>query len=349
MLDTGMSIDSKELLEQLLEGQAISAEQAGDLMRLLAEGSLAPAQAGALLAALRAKGETADEIRGFANAMRDLALPFKRDPKLLAADSVGTGGDASGSYNLSTGTALLAAACGVPMVKHGNRSVSSKSGSADVLEALGVKLPADPQIAAECLMHTNFTFLFAQVFHPAMKEIAPIRAAMGVRTVFNILGPLTNPAMPPFNLIGAYSMPMAKLMAQSLSGMPHIKRAFVVHGEPGWDEATPAGRFELFDVASGNVHQEQRDPRDVGIDRCKPEELAGGDAAYNAQALEAVLNGLDRGPHHDALVMGAGLILEVTGRVATFREGVTVAAQAISDGESARLLKQLRAYSESLG
>ena len=344
-----MNTDSKELLEQLLEGRAISAEQAGDLMRELAAGSLAPAQAGAILAALRAKGETADEIRGFANAMRELALPFKCDPKLSAADSVGTGGDASGSYNLSTGTALLAAACGVPMVKHGNRSVSSKSGSADVLEALGVKLPADPDIAADCLTHTNFTFLFAQAFHPAMKEIAPIRAAMGVRTVFNILGPLTNPAQPPFNLIGAYSVPMAKLMAESLAGMPHVKRTFVVHGEPGWDEATPAGRFQLFDVAAGRVQQEQRDPRDVGIGRCAPEDLAGGDAEYNARALEAVLKGQDCGPHRDALVLGAGLILEVTGRAANFKAGVTAAGQAISDGSSARLLKQLRAYSDSLG
>jgi anthranilate phosphoribosyltransferase len=343
-----MSADATELLEQLLEGNEISEAQAGDLMHLLADGALAPAQAGAVLAALRAKGETADEIRGFANTMRELALPFKCDPKLLAADSVGTGGDASGSFNLSTGTALLAAACGVPMVKHGNRSVSSKSGSADVLEALGVKLPADPHIAADCLTHTNFTFLFAQVFHPAMKQIAPIRGALGVRTVFNILGPLTNPAMPPFNLIGAYSIPMAKLMATCLAGMPHIKRTFVVHGEPGWDEATPVGRFQLFDVSPNRVHQEQRDPRDVGIARCKPEDLAGGDAAYNAQALEAVLNGHDRGPHRDALVIGAGLILEVTGRAANFKEGVTAAAKAITDGSSARLLKQLRAYSDSL-
>lgn len=343
-----MSIDVRELLDQLLEGQAITEAQAGDLMRLLAEGSLEPAQAGAILAALRSKGETADELRGFANAMRELARPFKCDPQLRAADSVGTGGDASGSFNLSTGSALLAAACGVPMVKHGNRSVSSKSGSADVLEALGVKLPADPDLATDCLTHTNFTFLFAQVFHPAMKEIAPIRAAMGVRTVFNILGPLTNPARPPFSLIGAYSVPMAKLMAESLAGMPHVKRAFVVHGEPGWDEATPVGRFQLFDVSSGRVHQEQRDPRDVGISRCKPEDLAGGDAEYNAQALEAVLDGHDHGPHHDALVMGAGLVLEVTGRAASFREGVTAAAQAISGGDSARLLKQLRAYSDSL-
>jgi len=343
-----MDINAKDLLEHLLQGEAITEAQAGDLMRLLAEGSMEPAQAGAMLAALRSKGETADELRGFANAMRELAQPFTCDPKLQAADSVGTGGDASGSFNISTGTALLAAACGVPMVKHGNRSVSSKSGSADVLEALGVKLPSDPHIAADCLTHTNFTFLFAQVFHPAMKEIAPIRAAMGVRTVFNILGPLTNPAKPPFNLIGAYSIPVAKLMAASLSGMPHVKRAFVVHGEPGWDEATPAGRFQLFDVAAGRVHQELRDPRDVGIQRCKPEDLAGGDAEYNAQALEAVLNGHDRGPHRDALVLGAGLILEVTGRAVSFKEGVSFAANAISDGASARLLKQLRAYSDSL-
>jgi anthranilate phosphoribosyltransferase len=343
-----MSIDSKALLEQLLIGQSITAAEAGELMRLLADGSLEPARAGALLAALRAKGETADEIRGFADAMRELALPFRRDANMPAADSVGTGGDGSGSLNLSTGTALLAAACGIPMIKHGNRSVSSKSGSADVLEALGVKLPADPHVAEDCLAHTNFTFLFAQVFHPAMKEIAPVRGAMGVRTVFNILGPLTNPAAPPFNLIGAFSLPMAKLMAESLAGMAHVKRAFVVHGEPGWDEATPVGRFDLFDVSPGRVHQEKRDPRDVGIARCTPEDLAGGDAQYNAQALEDVLLGKDRGPHRDALVLGTGLLLEVTGRARGLEQGVSMASDAINKGDSARLLKQLRAYSDSI-
>lgn len=343
-----MTVDSRLLLEQLLSGQSISEQEAGDLMRLLAEGSLEAAQAGALLAALRAKGETAAEIRGFANAMRHLARPFERSADLPAADSVGTGGDASGSFNLSTGAALLAAACGVPMIKHGNRSVSSKSGSADVLEALGIKLPADPEMAAECLSHTNFSFLFAQVFHPAMKEIAPVRAAMGVRTVFNILGPLTNPAAPPYNLIGAYSLQMARLMAEALSGMPHVKRAFVVHGEPGWDEATPIGRFDLFDVTPGRVHQEKRDPRDFGISRCSPDDLAGGDAAENAQALEDVLSGRDRGAHRDALVLGAALILEVTGRAANIEEGLQQASRAIDDGASAQLLKQLRAFSESI-
>jgi anthranilate phosphoribosyltransferase len=343
-----MSIDSKALLEQLLDGQHLSEGQAGELMQLLAEGSLEPARAGALLVALRANGENADEIRGFANVMRTLAQPFKYDHELPAADSVGTGGDGSGSLNLSTGAALLAAACGVPMIKHGNRSVSSQSGSADVMEALGVRLPGDPQIAADCLAHTNFTFLFAQVFHPAMKHIAPIRGALGVRTVFNILGPLTNPAAPPFSLIGAFSVPMAKLMAESLAGMPHVQRAFVVHGEPGWDEATPAGRFELFVVTPGQVHREQRDPRDYGIARCKPEDLAGGDAAHNARALEEVLVGRDRGPHHDALVLGAGLILELTGRVAGLQEGVKTAEKAISSGDSEKFLRQLRAFSESL-
>ena len=343
-----MSIDSKAMLEQLLEGQHLSEEQAGELMCLLADGSLEPARAGALLAALRANGENADEIRGFANAMRALAQPFQCDPELPAADCVGTGGDGSGSLNLSTGAALLAAACGVPMIKHGNRSVSSKSGSADVLEALGITLPADPQVAGDYLTHTHFTFLFAQVFHPAMKHIAPVRNALGVRTVFNILGPLTNPAAPPFSLIGAYSSPMAKLMAESLAGMPHVQRAFVVYGEPGWDEPTPVGRFELFTVSPGKVHREQRDPRDYGIERCTPEDLAGGDAEHNARALEAVLTGRDCGPHRDALVLSAGLILEVTGRVPGLHEGVAAAKKVISSGDSEKFLRQLRAFSESL-
>jgi anthranilate phosphoribosyltransferase len=343
-----MRDDSQSLLEQLLNGEHLTEDQAGDLMRLLAEGTLEPARAGGLLAALRANGENADELRGFANAMRDLAQPFPRDADLPAADSVGTGGDGSGSFNLSTGCALLAAACGVPMIKHGNRSVSSKSGSADVLEALGVVLPGDPRIASDCLIHTNFTFLFAQVFHPAMKHVAPVRSALGVRTVFNILGPLTNPAAPPFSLIGAYSSPVAQLMAESLSGMAHVERAFVVHGEPGWDEATPVGRFELFDVAPGRVHREERDPRDYGIARCSPEDLAGGDAEYNARALERVLTDRDRGPHRDALVLGVGLILELTGRVPDLNKGIAVAEKTISSGESEKFLKQLRAFSESM-
>ena len=228
------------LLERLLEGRHLSEQEAHGLMHSLAEDAYPQALAGALLAGLRAKGETAEEIRGFAAAMRELA----RDPGIPAGaptvDTVGTGGDGSGSLNLSTGTGLLAAACGARVVKHGNRSVSSRCGSADVLETLGLTLPLDEKAAAECLEATGFTFLFAPYYHPAMKAIAPIRGAMGVRTVFNLLGPLANPASPPYQLIGAFSEEAAQLMAATLAGM-EIERAFVVHGEPGWDEATPAG------------------------------------------------------------------------------------------------------------
>jgi len=343
-----MSEDSKVLLEHLLTGHHLSEVQAGQAMHQLATGDIEPARAGALLAALRANGETAEEIRGFANAMRELARPFPGRAGSDSADCVGTGGDASGSLNISTGTALLAAACGIPMIKHGNRSVSSKSGSADVLEALGIRLPGEPQVAADCLAHTNFTFLFAQVFHPAMKHIAPVRAAMGVRTVFNILGPLTNPAAPPFAVMGAYSSKMAQLMAETLAGMPHVQRVFVVHGEPGWDEATPVGKFELFDVHSGRVHHEVRDPRNVGLARCAAEDLAGGDAAHNAAELEKVLLGRDRGPHQDALALGAGLLLEVTGREKNIGDGIAAANAAIADGRAEKLLKQLRAFSDAL-
>ncbi len=207
--------------------------------------------AGALLAALRAKGVTADEVRGFAGAMRKLArkpaLPSNQGG-VDAIDIVGTGGDASGSLNLSTGAALLAAACGLPVIKHGNRGISSRCGSADLIEALGLSLPLDEVAAAGCFAATGFTFLFAPYYHPAMKALAPMRAALGIRTVFNMLGPLTNPGTPRFLLIGAYDAATAELIAGTLAGM-QVQRAWVVHGAAGWDEATPIGPFLAFDVA----------------------------------------------------------------------------------------------------
>ncbi|MDH5276075.1 MAG: anthranilate phosphoribosyltransferase, partial [Gammaproteobacteria bacterium] len=297
----------------------------------------------ALLVTLRAKGETAAEVRGFATAMRTLARRFELPPGLAAADIVGTGGDSSGSLNLSTGSALVAAACGLPVVKHGNRSVSSKSGSADVLEALGLTLPADPASARAQFDATNFTFLFAPNFHPAMKAIAPVRRALGVRTVFNILGPLTNPAAPPFSLIGAFDIPTAKLMADTLAGMP-MQRCFVVHGEPGWDEATPVGPFTLFDVRPGSVRRQKRNPVHYGIPACTPADLAGGDAAANARDIEAVLGGRDTGPHRDALILGAGLALELTGRVRGLRRGIELARKTLAGGGGATLLARLRSF-----
>jgi len=330
----------KQILEHLLDGRNLTQQQAYDLMLALAEGGLPPAMAGALLASLRAKGEHADEIRGFALAMRTLALDPGLDSSAPCVDVVGTGGDGSGSINLSTGSALLAAAAGARVVKHGNRSVSSQCGSADVLEALGLALPLDGRGAASCLERCGFTFLFAPHYHPAMKAIAPVRAALGVRTVFNILGPLVNPASPEYHVLGAYSPQVAVLMAQTLSGMP-VRRAFVIHGEPGWDEATPVGKFLLYDVRPGQVEAHEKDPRDHGIPRCRPSDLKGGDAAHNADALRQVLGQGATGPRRDALVLGAALALEVSGLVADLDQGINAASAAIDDGRSASVLDAL--------
>ncbi len=336
-------MELKQTLERLLSGEHLAEAEAGELLVALTEASMSPVMAGGLLTALRAKGVTPEEVRGFARAMRGLARRPSLPDVSRAVDVVGTGGDASGSFNLSTAAALLVAAMGVPVVKHGNRSVSSRSGSADLLECLGLELPLDESAAADCLTATGFTFLFAPHYHPAMKQVAPVRRELGVRTVFNLLGPLSNPAEPPFGVIGAYSAAAAKLMAETLAGMP-IRRAFVIHGEPGWDEATPVGPFELYDVAPGSVRRELRDARELGIARCTPADLAGGDAAENAAALRAVFEGRDRGAHRDAVMLNAALALEVTGNAPSLEAGVSAAGAAIDRGDAARMLERLAEF-----
>jgi anthranilate phosphoribosyltransferase len=332
---------ARELLTQLLERRHLSEAQAQELLAHLTDAALPPALAGGLLAALAAKGVVADEARGLARAMRRLARRPELPAQLRAIDIVGTGGDASGSLNISTGTALLVAACGLPVVKHGNRSVSSRCGSADVLEALGLPVPLDAAAAARCLSETGFTFLFAPHYHPATRALAPVRAALGVRTVFNILGPLVNPAQPPLHLVGAYSLEVARLIAETFQGLP-IERTFVVHGAEGWDEPTPVGPFTVFDVRPGTMLQSERSAADYGLPPCAVAELAGGDAAQNARALEAVLQGRSHGAHRDCLLLGAALALEVAGAASTPREGVARAAAAIEGGAAARLLAALR-------
>ncbi len=349
----------REVLERLLAGESLAEAEAQQLLVQLTDDTLSPAMVAAQLVALRAKGVVADEVRGFAKGMRALA----RRPELpavgKAVDVVGTGGDGSGSVNLSTGAALLAAAAGVPVVKHGNRSISSRSGSADLLEALGLKLPLQGADIGGCLAATGFTFLFAPHHHPAMKAVGPVRNAMGIRTVFNLLGPLTNPASPPFGLIGAFNLDTAKLMADAFAGLP-IERVFVVHGEPGWDEPTPCGPFHLFDVKSGGstvgasllatVTHTVRDPlSDYGLPRCRPEDLAGGDGAHNAERLLQVFRGEDQGAHRHALLLGAALVLEVTGRAATPREALALAAAAIDSGAALRMAENLRAFGVAAG
>jgi len=329
----------KHFLEQLLLGDNLSHSEAAELLAALTADGASPAMAGALLALLRSKGETPDEIRGFATAMRRLARHPNIPAGLPAVDIVGTGGDGSGSLNLSTGAALLAAACGLPVVKHGNRSISSKSGSADVLEALGLEMPLDEEAAARCFEQTGFTFLFAPYYHPAMKALAPVRKSLGVRTAFNILGPLTNPAEPSFYLIGAFSTEAGELLAGALAGLG-VERAFVVHGAAGWDEATPIGPFTLFDVRPGTVTRSARDPADYGMPRCSPADLAGGDAIENAASIREVFDG-KRGPHRDALTLGAALALEVMGRARDTRGALEDACNAIDTGCAARLLDDL--------
>jgi anthranilate phosphoribosyltransferase len=332
----------RDILDRLLERLDLSQAEAEETLTHLTSPQGSPAMAGALLAALRSKGVVADEVRGFAYAMRRLARRPPIPAGVRGIDIVGTGGDASGSLNISTGTALLTAACGVPVLKHGNRSISSRAGSADVLEALGLQVPLDEQGVADCLAAANFTFLFAPHYHPAMKAVGPVRAALGVRTIFNILGPLTNPAEPPFHLIGAFSLEVAKLIAQTLAGMP-IERTFVVHGAEGWDEPTPIGPFTVFDVRPGRVEVAMRGADDYGFAACTAANLAGGDAQHNAAALRAVLEGEDQGPHRHCLLLGASLALEVTGKVRGPREGVECAAAAIDSGAGRRVLAAIAA------
>ncbi|RMF73932.1 MAG: anthranilate phosphoribosyltransferase [Acidobacteria bacterium] len=327
------------LLERLLSGEPLAEAEAETFGTRLARGEIAPVVAAAALAALRVRGETAAELRGLATALRRLARRPAIAPGLRAVDVVGTGGDGSGSLNLSTGVALLVAAIGLPVIKHGNRAISSRSGSADLLEALGLPLPLDERAAAQCLERTGFTFLFAPHYHPAMRQLAALRRELAVRTVFNVLGPLVNPAGPPLGLIGAYSPAAARLMAEAFSGM-EIERVFVVHGEPGWDEATPCGPFLLLDVTPGRVREQVRDPAEWDLPRAQPSELAGGDAAANAAALRAVFGG-ERGAHRDALVLGAALVAELAGLADDPLAARRIAEDALDDGRARSLLDRL--------
>jgi anthranilate phosphoribosyltransferase len=331
------------MLEHLLQRRDLCEADAQRLLLELASPEFPAAMSGALLAALRAKGETAAEVRGFAHAMRGLARKTNLPEGLDAIDIVGTGGDASGSLNLSTGAALLTAACGMPVVKHGNRSVSSRSGSADLMEALGFPPPLDEIAASQCFAATGFAFLFAPYFHPAMKALAPIRSALGVRTVFNMLGPLTNPAAPRFMLVGAYSPATAQLLAGTLAGMS-VSRAWVVHGAAGWDEATPIGPFLVYEVFEGAIERREVDPQQFGVERCEARALAGGDAAANLEALLRVFEGHDRGAHLAALLLQAGMALTIAGRASSIGAGMALARSAIESGRARAWLRGLQQF-----
>lgn len=336
-----MSVDAqKDFIDRILDGHRLTAPEAGVLLDLLVDPGVAPERKAAILGAMRARGETAEEVWGLAVAMRNMAVPVPRDPAVPVVDTCGTGGDGSRSQNVSTAAALLAAACGLKVAKHGNRSISSRSGSADVLEHAGIAVDLQPDAAARAIDRDGFAFLFAPHYHKATGSLVAVRNALRVRTIFNLLGPLTNPAAPEFQLIGAWSEPVATLLADALAAMP-VQRAFVVHGEPGWDEATGCGPFLRLDVNEGSVHRKQIDPLDYGIARCRPEDLAGGEPEENAQRMLAVLRGEETSPYRDAVVLNTGLVLEVAGAVPDLHAGIATAAAALDDGRAADLVARL--------
>ncbi len=335
----------KDLLEHVLAGQHLTADQAEAMLTQIATGAIDPAATGAMLIALRTKGEAPSELTGFARGAQKLARRPELDRVLMrdATDIVGTGGDNIGTFNLSTAGALLAAAAGLPVVKHGNRAVSSRSGSADVLSELGLAMPLDERAAAACFASTGFTFLFAPHYHPAVANIAPIRRALGVRTIFNMLGPLTNPARPPYSVIGAYSLAAARVIAGAFATLP-IRRVLVVHAENGLDEPTPASPFLCITATPGSTYERTLSYADFGLQPCNLDELRGGDARQNALALRRVLQPStpgERNAHRDAVIMSAALALWCAERADSPLAGALLAHAAIDDGRGAMLLDRL--------
>jgi anthranilate phosphoribosyltransferase len=334
----------QDALAQLLDGKDLSRDEARRVMDTIMSGEATPAQIAGFLVALRMKGETADEIAGAAEGMRAHVVPVHPSRDDLV-DTAGTGGDGGKTFNISTAAALLAAAAGAGVAKHGNRSVSGP-GSVDVLEALGFEVTLPPERIAESIDTLGFGFMFAQTHHPAMKHAAPVRRELASRTVFNLLGPLTNPAGARAQVVGVYSAELVPVIADVLSKLG-ARRAFVVHGFGGIDELSPAGPNLVCEVADGDVTRREIDPLDLGIARCDPAELRGGDAAENARGIRDVFEGADGG-RRSAIVLNAAGAIAAAGHAADLREGVEIAKQALASGAAASRLEELVAFSNGV-
>ncbi len=332
----------QQTLAQLLDGRDLSRDDARAVMNEIMAGEATPAQIGGFLIALRLKGETADEIAGCAEAMREHVLritPARDD----LVDTAGTGGDGANTWNISTAAALVAAAAGAGVAKHGNRAASSATGAADVLEALGFDLAMAPGRIERSIDELGFGFLFAQAHHPAMRHAAPVRRELAARTVFNVLGPLTNPAGARAQVVGVYDPKIAHTIAEALVQLD-ARRAYVVHGASGIDELSPAGPNLVCEVDAGNVREYELDPQELGIPRCDPAELRGGDPATNARALRDVLAGAPGG-HRSAVLLNAAGAIAASGHAADLREGLSAARETIDSGAAAERLEQLVAFS----
>jgi anthranilate phosphoribosyltransferase len=331
-------------IAKLLDGHDLTRDEACETMRTIMRGEATPAQIAGFLVALRAKGETADEIAGCAEAMREHVLRVnpKRDDLV---DIVGTGGDGANTYNISTAAALVAAGAGAAIAKHGNRAASSASGAADVLEALGFRLELPPERIERSIDELGFGFLFAQAHHPAMKHAAPIRRELATRTVFNVLGPLTNPAGARALMLGVYSPELTRTLADALVQLG-AERAYVVYGAGGIDELSPCGPNLVCEVENGSVRKYELDPLDLGIERCDPAELRGGDPQSNAAALRRVLAG-QGGGHRSAVILNAAGGIAAAGHAENLREGIALAREAIDSGAAAARLEQLVEFSQA--
>jgi anthranilate phosphoribosyltransferase len=334
----------QKALARLLDGHDLSRGEARAVMGSIMSGEATPAQIAGFLIALRAKGETADEIAGCAEAMREHVLPVrpKRDDLV---DTAGTGGDGAKTINISTAAALVAAAAGAGVAKHGNRAVSSASGSADVLEALGFRLELAPERIALSIDELGFGFLFAPTHHPAMRHAAPVRRELAARTVFNVLGPLTNPAGARAQVVGVYAPELVRTIAEVLAQLG-ASRAFVVHGAGGIDELSPAGPNFVCEVVDGGVRARNIDPLEFGLERCDPGELRGGSPDENATAIRAVFAG-ENGGRRSAILLNAAGAIAAGGHADDLREGLELARQAVDSGAAGTRLEQLIAFTQA--
>jgi len=328
----------KDLLNKVARGENLSEAEAVGVMELIMEGGATPAQIAGLLTALKLKGETIDEITGFARVIRSKATSVPSSHPLLV-DTCGTGGDGANTFNISTVTALVLAGVGVKVAKHGNRSVSSRCGSADVLEALGVNLELEPGEVAACLEQVGIAFLYAPALHGAMKHAAGPRRELGFRTVFNILGPLTNPAGARAQVLGVYSGPLVRVMAEVLLRLG-AERAFVVHSSGGLDEVSPVGPAAICEIRNGQVYEYVLDPAVYGFANVTVEALSGGSPAENAVIAQSILAG-EPGPRRDAVLMNAALGIMAAGAARDFAAGLELAARSIDNGLARAKLEEL--------
>jgi anthranilate phosphoribosyltransferase len=329
--------DLKSHIAKVAAGKSLSRAEAESAFDVIMSGSATPAQIGGFLMALRVRGETVEEIAGAVATMRSKMVPV--DAPLDAIDIVGTGGDGAHTYNISTASAFVVAGAGVPVAKHGNRAVSSKSGAADVLTALGVNVDIAPEAIGRAIREAGIGFMFAPMHHSAMKHVGPARVELGTRTIFNLLGPLSNPGGVKRQLIGVYSEEWVEPIAQVLAALGS-ESAWIVYGAGGVDEITTAGPTKVAALKNGRIETFTVDPGSVGLAISPVEAIRGGDAAYNAAALRALLEG-EQGAYRDTVLMNAGAALIVAGRAATLAEGVALAAASIDEGRAYERLDRL--------